>query len=140
MRQIATALLIFLLCVPAFARQPREPIFRSAQLPEYPRLAVLAQLQGEVGASFLLNHNGEVVSVEVPAGNPLLRKATEENVRTWKFFIPKDLPESALKCETTFRYRLSGRKVEMGEIARLTITVDSFHHIELVSDAYEPTP
>jgi TonB-like protein len=140
MRRMGAVLLILLWCLPTIARQPQEPIFRSAQLPEYPRLAVIAQVQGEVKSSFLLNLNGEVVSVETLTGNPLLRKATEGNIRTWKFFIPKDLPQAALKCDTAFRYRLSGRKVEMNETAKVRVTVDSFHKIEILSDGYLPNP
>jgi hypothetical protein len=40
--------------------------------------------------------------------------------------------------ETTFQYRLSGRELDSAETVPLTVSVDSFHRVEVTSDAFEP--
>ncbi len=138
MRTIRGALLFFLVGSTVFAQRSPEPVLRSAQLPEYPHIAVLARIEGEVKASFVLNRDGEVVSVETLSGHGLLRRATEENIRTWKFFIPAAARQPELKLTTTFRYHFSGRKIVINQTGRLTVTVDSFHKIEVVTDEFIP--
>jgi len=137
--RIIQGVLLFLFAGSAvFAQGHPEPVLLSAQLPVYPRVAAAARIKGEVSASFVLNPNGEVVSVETLSGPKLLRTAAEENIRTWKFFIPAAAQQPELKFRTTFQYHFSGRAIELNETRRLTVTVDSFHKIEAVTDEYKP--
>jgi TonB family protein len=133
--------LVFVACVLAsnsFAQQVTEPILRSAQMPKYPTIARTARVTGEVKAEFTLDPNGDVASVEILTGHPLLQDATRANIQTWQFDMPKAATAVELKYKTTFVYRFSGREVGDGETLRLTVTVDSFRRFEIVSDARKP--
>jgi TonB family protein len=138
MRQIWLTFCTLNLCCLSFAQQPPEPILESAQMPKYPPLALGARIEGEVQVSFVLNHDGEVTSVEVLSGHPMLREATAATVRSWKFQLPKNLFRTEWKYETTFRYHSSGCELESNETAKLTIVVNSFHHIDVMSDTHKP--
>jgi Gram-negative bacterial TonB protein C-terminal len=59
--------------VTAFGQQVPDPRLTAAGLPQYPPLARLAQIQGEVKLEFLVDPNGEPVTVptfmpQIPAG------------------------------------------------------------------------
>jgi len=55
-------------------------------------------------------------------------------VKTWRFDNPYAVER---KYETTFKYRLSERKIA-GGTKRLTVSLESFHNVEIVTDANEP--
>jgi hypothetical protein len=60
------------------------PSVTSGQFPSYPILARAARIQGDV--RLRVTTDGETVaSVAVEGGPPLLSKAAEETVKTWKF-------------------------------------------------------
>ena len=107
-------------------------------MPKYPPLALAARIEGEVKVSFVLDDKGEVGSVDVKSGHPMLKEATAAIVRSWKFDLPKNLFRTEWKYDTTFRYHLSGKELESSEIAKLTIVMDSFHRIDVMSDSYKP--
>jgi hypothetical protein len=68
--------------------------------PIYPPIARTAHIEGEV--SVKITTNGEsVLTAEAEAGSPLLRKAAEDNTRTWKFS-----PHAPGTFYVTFRYRI----------------------------------
>jgi TonB family protein len=138
MKQLQVFLSTLALCCLSLAQQPPDPILRSAQLPLYPPLALATRVEGEVKVSFVLDNKGEVASVEVLSGHPMLREAAAAVVKSWKFDLPKNLFRTEWKYDTSFRYRLSGRELESNETAKLTVVVDSFHRIEVMSDAYTP--
>ena len=52
---------------------------------EYPRLALLAQIQGEVKVSVVIEPDGSVGTAISSSGHPILRQAAEENLRRWRF-------------------------------------------------------
>ena len=137
MKQIWLILAILILSCFSFAQQVPEPILDSAQMPKYPALAREARVEGEVKVSFLLNSSGEVASLEVLSGHPMLKEAAAATVKSWKFRMPHDLFRTEWRYETTFRYHLSGRELEPSEETKLTIVVDSFHHIDVMSDTHK---
>jgi len=98
-------LLIFFISFPgliATGQEPQEALPKVLQheQPIYPPLARTARLEGEVHLK--ITTDGESVSnVEVESGHPLLTKAAEENVRTWKF-----VKHSPSEFHVTFRYKL----------------------------------
>jgi TonB family protein len=126
------------LCCLSLAQSLPEPILQSAQMPRYPPVAVAARIEGEVKVSFILDDKGEVASVDVKSGHPMLREVTTAIVKSWKFTLP-NLFRTEWKYDTTFRYHLSGKELDSNEAAKLTIVVDSFHRIDVMSDAYKPT-
>jgi TonB family protein len=128
----------FAFCCLSLAQSLPDPILQSAQMPKYPPLALAARIEGEVKVSFVLDDKGEVASVDVKSGHPMLKEAAAAIVRSWKFDLPKDLFRTEWKYDTTFRYHLSGKELESNETAKLTVVVDSFHRIDVMSDSYKP--
>jgi hypothetical protein len=60
------------------------PNVTSASVPFYPRVAQTAHISGVV--KLRISTDGtRASSVEVESGSPLLGRAAEENIRTWKF-------------------------------------------------------
>jgi len=56
-----------------------------AVVPMYPQLARIARIFGTVEVQITVK-DGEVVSTEVKSGNPILARATVENIQTWRFY------------------------------------------------------
>jgi TonB family protein len=103
MKRIFQAFLVLSFACVSFGQNLPKPTLVSAQLPRYPVLARLTHTQGEVKVDFVLNASGEPVSVIVVSGNPLLKAAAEENVKSWRFELPKGLhrTESVLRFPAT---------------------------------------
>jgi TonB family protein len=75
--------------------------------PTYPPIARTAHVQGEVRVK--VTTNGEsVTNAEAETGPPLLHKAAEDNVRTWKF-----IPHTPGTFHITFRYKIMSSGVEV---------------------------
>jgi len=109
-----------------------EPVLTSANVPMYPQLAAQGRVQGVVKLTFTLAARAaEPTNVEVVSGHPMLKGAALENVKTWKFANPYAVER---KYETTLEYRLSGREVASGESRKLTVTLESFRKMEIVTD------
>jgi hypothetical protein len=60
------------------------PVVKSGEIPFYPPLLRIAQVEGEVDLR-VKTDGSNVVSIVVDFGNLLLAKAAQDNVRTWKF-------------------------------------------------------
>jgi|SRR5690242_2033314 len=123
-----------LLGVSGFAQNMPEPVLRGAQLPMYPPLAEQARTSGDVKASFVIDETGTVTSVNISSGNDLLRKTTEENIRSWRFVLPRDAHRTEWRFETTFHYRLTGIIIGGGPTGKLTVTLDRFRDVEVVAE------
>lgn len=76
--------------------------------PEYPTLARLAHIQGQVIMQAVVAKDGSVSTVRVLRGNRLLRGAAEEAVRHWRYRP----------------YRFGGRAIDVATI----VTVDFHNH------------
>ena len=57
----------------------------SAPTPDYPTLARLAHVSGEVVIQAVVGKNGNVLTTHVLSGNHLLRGAAQDAVRRWRF-------------------------------------------------------
>ena len=133
--RIGLLFLILASSIPAAAQ--REPVLSAANIPKYPPVASTARVEGVVKLTFTLAaHSDEPTNVEVVSGHPLLRAAAIENIKTWRFENPYAVER---KYETTFKYRLSGKEVPASATRRLTVSLESFHQVEIVTDVYEPT-
>lgn len=75
--------------------------------PTYPPLARQARIQGDVRVQ-LTTDGASVKDADAMMGNQLLRKAAEDNVRTWKF-----ASHSPGTFYVTFRYKLASADVEV---------------------------
>jgi hypothetical protein len=131
------ALLCVVAAVSMTAAGQAEPALTSANMPMYPPLASQGRVQGIVKITFTLAAQAaEPTNVEVVSGHPMLRGASLENVKTWRFDNHYAIER---KYETTLEYRLSGRELTGDQTRRLTVTLESFHKMEIVTDVYEGT-
>lgn len=129
--------LIFLVTAISIAAVAQtEPSLLSANIPKYPPLACQARIEGVVRLTFALPAKGlQPTKVEVVPGHPMLKDATVENVKTWRF---EQNPYAVERnYETTFKYRLSGAEVA-GE-RKVSVTFESFREVEVVTDVAPPT-
>jgi hypothetical protein len=112
MRPACTILILSVLLgviPPALAQESEETLPKVLQHSEpiYPPLARQTRIQGEV--SVKVTTDGESVHDAVAqTGHPLLRKAAEDNAKTWKF---ASHPPSTFTL--TFRYKLMEDSVEV---------------------------
>lgn len=127
------AVIIFALAGIAVGQALPEPTLVSAGLPRYPPIARLAKIQGEVKVDFTLSSNGEVVSATAVSGHPMLKGAAEENVKTWRFELPKNLYRTDWKYSTIFNFKISNEE-EPYENPKLTVSLDSFRFVEVVTN------
>jgi len=93
---------------------PPEPILKSAGQPQYPALARVAHIEGEVRLEFVLNQSGEPSSVTVISGHKMLAPAAVETVKAWKFEFPENAFQEGRKYETTFVYKQVKKDIEAG--------------------------
>src|SRR6266568_6434878 len=97
------------------------PVVVSGEMPLYPLLARQARIQGEV--QLQVQTDGSLpVSVTVESGPPMLAKAAQENVKTWRF-----LKHDPTIFETHFSYILDSSSCEAGkpESARVLLELPS---------------
>jgi len=119
------AILLLSMSPTVAAPQLPQPILIGAALPKHSN-------DGEVTASFVLNANGDVISVEIENPERLLDSTTHENIRSWKFQLPHDLYRTEWRYETTFRYH--SREVADSETEKLTVVFESFHRVDVTQD------
>jgi len=100
-------------------------------VPRYPPIARLAHIEGQVKLEFALTQEGEPESVVVVSGHPILAAAAVANVKTWKLGLSENASCQGHKYETTFDYKLSREKVEPQDQGKLTVALNTFHHIEV---------
>jgi TonB family protein len=62
----------------------KVPVVKSGETPLYPPLANAARIQGDIRLRVTTDGSG-VASVVVESGQPMLAKAAQDNVMTWKF-------------------------------------------------------
>jgi len=71
--------------------------------PEYPPLAKMARIQGDVVLEVTIDEDGKVTNLEVESGHPLLAKAALDAVRQWKCAKPAVVP---MHFEVTVHFEL----------------------------------
>jgi TonB family protein len=117
------------------AQQRSEPVLKSFDTPRYPPLARQARIQGEVRLEFFVNHNGDVVAVNLLSGHPMLAPAATETVKTWKFQFPKNSPLDDQRYETVFEFDIATEVLELPTGNNAKIVTDSFHHVRIITTA-----
>jgi outer membrane biosynthesis protein TonB len=88
---------------------PEKPllVLESAQLPMFPAIARTAHVTGEVVASFAVDHDGGVSSVEIESGPPVFLSGTKANIKTWRFSKPWPPEGKTWTDHTKFIYTIS---------------------------------
>ena len=112
MRHARTILMLSVLIgsVPrAFAQESPEAVPKVIQHaePTYPPLARQTRIDGEVRVKFTTDGES-VLDVATESGHPLLRTASEDNVRTWKF-----VNHTPGTFHATFRYKFATATTEV---------------------------
>lgn len=131
--RITVRLLLFLLIGGVvWGQSSSDPQLIAPQLPTYPAIARTARIQGDVKVDFVLDAGGKPVSVNVVSGPPLLWRAAEDNVRSWRFERPRGVPQRERSYSTTFHFKISA--VEGLYQPKLTVVVNSFRDIEVIAN------
>jgi TonB family protein len=112
---------------------PPEPILKSAGQPQYPALARVAHIEGEVRLEFVLNQSGEPSSVTVISGHKMLAPAAVETVKAWKFEFPENAFQEGRKYETTFVYKQVKKEIEQENQPKFSVTANTFHRVEITA-------
>lgn len=68
---------------------------------EYPRLAVVAKIQGAVKVVIVLDSEGRVRSAEAISGPAILKDAAKENIMKWRFDVG-----SEQELSVTYQFQL----------------------------------
>lgn len=109
---------------------------RNLVVPEYPRLAVMAGIQGEVKVEVEIGTDGKVSSAKarVPSGAPksaeLLSHAAEKNIMGWIFEPPIGAKTFPLRQTVTYVYRIRGEPVFYPPCPTLVLRPPD--HVEIV--------
>jgi len=90
----------------------RDPWFQESKLidhpaPVYPPEAIVSGIEGEVVLDVVVGHGGEILSLSVQSGHPVLAEAALGAVRQWKWHGTK----------------LNGRPVEVLTDVHVTFTL-----------------
>ena len=130
----AACLLWSMLVIVGTAAAQTEPELASTNIPKYPAVAVTARVQGTVKLTFTLPANGAApTNIKIVSGIPLLNSTALENVKSWRF----GNPGAEHTYETTFEFRFSGKTIPASETPKTTVTLESFHRVEIVTDLFE---
>jgi hypothetical protein len=92
----------------------------------FPQIAQTANIAGQVEASFVVDDDGNVISVAILSGPELLGIVTERNIRSWKFQDPGDASREPWRDHSTFVYKLV-----RGMPETLLVKMQSYRHIEI---------
>lgn len=95
-------LIALLLLTVASQSKPRVPIHVESLA--YPTTAYRARITGDVVMMALIDPAGHVSVPVLPSGHPMLVRAAEENITTWRFQTD---PESS-EVTVTYHFRLEG--------------------------------
>ncbi len=140
LKQWVLCIIVALTSVAAAQTQP-EPILKTSGQPTYPPLARQARIQGQVKLEFVVNQNGEPVSVTTISGHPMLAPSAEAAVWTWRFQMPKRESLDDVHLATTFDYELVDSAPHYPDSSPPPTVFNSFHHVTvgaipvLISDA-----
>lgn len=107
-------------------------------VPGYSRLARMARLQGSVRVEIKVGADGKVVSATATGNDRLLERASEENIRQWRFCPASSAQESVRTQTVTYVYRLEGREEYYDPPPR--VVLDLPEKVEITSHPPEPQP
>jgi TonB family protein len=98
-------------------------------VPTYPRLAQAARIEGVVKVKILINEKGEVIEAAALSGHEMLRTATVENVKTWKFApVPN---AKVMDMFMTYLYSIEGAETPMTQQKCAQVKLDLPTRVEI---------
>jgi TonB family protein len=96
-------------CCGLSAPQPRHLVgVQRLLVPDYPRVAHLAQVAGDVRLTVVVEPNGRVSSVKSASGVPILVQHATANILRWSY-TPFD---ARTEFDVVYAYRLVGPRVD----------------------------
>jgi TonB family protein len=98
----------------------------------------MARLQGSVRVEIKVGADGKVVSATATGNDRLLERASEENIRQWRFCPASSAQESVRTQTVTYVYRLEGREEYYDPPPR--VVLDLPEKVEITSHPPEPQP
>ena len=99
------------------------PEVEAAVAPVYPKLAVLGRIEGSVIVAVDISPRGAVTSASIAGGDPMLRQASLEAARLWRFHAQSRGGAARL----IFSYKLMPKNTpaaELGAVFRPPSTVE----------------
>jgi len=101
--------------------------------PDYPNVARLAQISGDVHILATVTAQGRVTVADIMSGPPILASYAQKNLLTWEFTVQSQVE----KLEIVYRYRLTEPKV-YGQVVP-SVTLVSPTEVSIVSNFPLPT-
>jgi TonB family protein len=83
----------------------RQPVATHVESIGYPDIARLAAIQGTVAVQIIISSDGGVSTANAVSGHPVLKQATEKNIRRWRF-DPSSAGNRPLTVKYEFRLEL----------------------------------
>jgi TonB family protein len=102
------ACLVALMCIATVCLAADHVSRTTIVVPRYPPLALMAGLQGSVTVEVEVDTDGKVISAKANGSDPILQRATEENIRQWSFEPTPGSPRHAV----IYNYRIVGERVQ----------------------------
>jgi TonB family protein len=109
--------------------KPEEYTIEPIEIPRaiYPVAAKEQKIQGQIVGNILVSESGEVESIRISEGDPVLATAAEDAARKWKFKPTlKDGKPLALVARATFNFVLSDDVAETKDVAADLDQISSF--------------
>ena len=78
---------------------------RDTRPPDYPQLARMARVEGNVSVSLEIGADGKVLTAS-GTGSPILARAAEANARLWSFGFLKKPRKFPFRCSVLYTYKL----------------------------------
>ena len=113
-------------------RLPPATDVKSAVAPDYPPIAITANVSGDVAVRATIGANGEVLETEFVSGHTLLHKSALDAARRWKFGVAA----TETKVQLTFSFRMMPRDTPP---EAMTSVFEPPYHIEVRGKLPEST-
>jgi len=109
MKRLGLLVLFLVALIPLNGGENCNPMLgvRKCVSPDYPNVARLAQISGDVRLLAKVSEDGRVETVDVLSGPPILAKYAQKNLLSWHY---TNLPKEE-KIEVVYHYRLRGPKI-----------------------------
>lgn len=124
-------LLVVLLSLECLGGKPVNICVKHIESPQYPQLARLAQIAGDVTVKVFVSPDGKVVSAAATTGPAILGQYATENVKKWIFDEGGEQ-----EFDIVFRFRLEKPAVDYAPPPK--VTFDLPNSVEIVSKYATP--
>jgi TonB family protein len=120
----------FLACaLNAATGQTKSLTLVSFATPEYPPMAMAAEIDGRVEVDLALNGEGGVASSKGISGQPILLEGAVKNAATWKFSAPDGRLLADEHVVVTYEFRVAGDPKCYADPVR--VVFNSYDHVTI---------